>query len=88
MNQTKETAHQAGVLPFLLMIGAIFGEFFSPTFMVPGDAAATARNIGAAEPAYRLGIVTGFVMLRILIFLVERLYKLLGESAYSSPPNP
>ena len=76
MNSIKATAHQAGVLYFLFMIVAIFGEFFSPTFMVPGDATATARNITAAESAYRLGILTGFVTLLVFIFLVERLYKL------------
>jgi hypothetical protein len=79
MSSTKATAHQAGVLYFLFMIVAIFGEFFSPHFMVPGDAAATARNITAAEPAYRLGILTGFVTLLLFIFLVERLYTLFRD---------
>jgi hypothetical protein len=79
MNQTKTTAHQAGVLYFLFMIVAIFGEFFSPTFMVPGDAAATARNILAAESAYRLAILTGLVTLLVFILLVERLYKLFRD---------
>jgi hypothetical protein len=79
MNQIKATAHQAGVLYFLFMIVAIFGEFFSPTFMVPGDAVATARNITAAESAYRLSILTGFVTLLVFIFLVERLYKLFRD---------
>lgn len=79
MTSTKATAHQAGVLYFLFMIVAIFGEFFAPTFMVPGDAVATARNITAAEPAYRLGILSGFVTLLFFIFLVERLYKLFRD---------
>lgn len=79
MNPTKATAHQAGVLYFLFMIVAIFGEFFSPTFMVPGDAAATARNITGAEPAYRFSILTGFITLLLFIVLVERLYKLFRD---------
>jgi hypothetical protein len=79
MNQIKATAHQAGVLYFLFMIVAIFGEFFSPTFMVPGDAAATARSITAAESTYRLGILTGLVTLLVFIFLVERMYKLFRD---------
>lgn len=79
MNPIKATAHQAGVLYFLFMIVAIFGEFLSPTFMVPGDAAATARNITAAESSYRFGILTGLVTLLLFIFLVERLYKLFRD---------
>jgi hypothetical protein len=79
VNATKATAHHAGVLYFLFMIVAIIGEFFSPTFMVPGDAAATARNITAAEPAYRVGILTGFVTLLFFIFLVEKLYALFKD---------
>ncbi len=79
MNTTKKTAHRAGVLYFLFMIVAIFGEFFLPVFMVPGDAAATARNITAAELTYRIGILTGFVTLVIFIFLVVSLYKLLKD---------
>jgi uncharacterized membrane protein YwzB len=61
------------------MIVAILGEFFFPDFMVPGDAAATARNITAAEFTYRIGILTGFVTLIIFIFLVASLYKLLKD---------
>lgn len=79
MNQTKATAHQAGMLYFLFMIVAIFGEFFSPTFVVPGDAASTAHNITAGEASYRLGILTGFVTLLLFVFLVERLYKLFRD---------
>lgn len=79
MNQTKATAHQAGVLYFLFMIVAIFGEFFSPAFIVPGDAAATARNITAGESTYRLGIMTSFVTLLLFTLLVERLYRLFRD---------
>jgi len=61
------------------MIVAIFGEFFLPAFMVPGDAAATARNINASELIYRIGILTGFVTHIIFIFLVVILYKLLKD---------
>ena len=79
MNPTKATAHRAGLLYFLFMMVAIFGEFFFPAFIVPGDAAATARKITAAEPTYRIGIMTGFVTLVIFIFLVVTLYKLLKD---------
>ena len=79
MNSTKATAHRAGVLYFLLMIGGILGEFFYPAFMVPGDAAATARNITGAEAMYRITILNGFVTQVIFIFLVVILYKLLKD---------
>ena len=42
MSSTQGTARQAGALCFLFMVIAIFGEFFSPATVVPGDAAATA----------------------------------------------
>lgn len=48
--------------------------------MVPGDAAATARNTTAAELAYRSGIPTGFVTLVIFSFLVVSLYRLLEDA--------
>jgi hypothetical protein len=79
MNSIKATAHKAGVLYFLFMIIAIIGEFFSPTFMVHGDATATANNINVAEQMYRINILTGFVTLVIHIFLVVILYNLLNE---------
>jgi hypothetical protein len=79
MNSTKALARRAGVLYFLFMIVAIFGEFFFPAFMVSGDATATAHNITAAELTYRIGILTGFVTLVIFIFLVVSLYKLLKD---------
>ena len=58
------------------MIVAIIQEFVFPAFMVPGDATATARNISAAEPMYRIGILMGFTTLVMFIFLVALLYKL------------
>ena len=79
MNPTKAIARRAGVLYFLFMIVAIYGEFFFPTFTVSGDAAATARNIAAAELTYRIGILIGFATHIIFIFLVVILYKLLKE---------
>jgi hypothetical protein len=77
VNSIKATARWAGVLYFLLMILGIYGEFLSPTFMVPGDPAATARNIAAAETSYRVGILVGFATQIVFIYLVVNLYKLL-----------
>jgi hypothetical protein len=77
MDSVQATARRAGVLYFLFMIVAILGEFLLPAFVVPGDAAATARNITASEPMYRLAILNSLVTLVIFIFLVVSLYKLL-----------
>ncbi len=79
MNSTNATARQAGALYFLFSLVAILGEFFFPAFMVPGDAAATARNILAGELAYRMSVLTGFITLVLFIFLVVSLYKLLRD---------
>jgi hypothetical protein len=79
MNATKATAHKAGALYFLFMILGIISEFLLPTFMVAGDAAATARNITAAVPMYRIGVLTDFVTLVMFIFLVALLYKLFRD---------
>jgi predicted transporter len=79
MNSTKAMAHKTGVLYVLFMILSIIGEFFFPTFMVPGDATATASNITSAEPTYRIAIFIGFVTLIIFLILVVFLYELLKD---------
>ncbi len=76
MDPIKATAHRAGALYFVFMIVAIIGEFIFPTFMVSGDAAATARNISAAEPMYRIGILLGLGTLVLFIVLVASLHEL------------
>lgn len=79
MNPTKATARRAGALYFLFMIVAIYGEFFFPKFMVPGDPTATASRIAAADLTYRIGILIGLATHVIFIFLVVSLYRLLGD---------
>lgn len=79
MNSIKATARQAGVLYLVFSLVAIVGEFLLPALVVSGDAAATARNITAAESMYRVEILTGFVTLVLFIVLVATLYKLLKD---------
>src|SRR5712692_61809 len=76
MNSIKATARRAGALYFLFMIVGLV-DMFGFSFIVPGDATATARNIIAAELTYRIGILTDFVTLLLFIFLVVSLYNLL-----------
>jgi hypothetical protein len=80
MDTRNATARRAGVLYFLFMIVAIVGEFLMPTFTVPGDAAATARNIITGEFMYRIDILLGLGTLVLFLFLVVNLYQLLRDA--------
>lgn len=73
------TARKAGILYFLFMVIAIYGQFLTPRLVVPGDAAATAANIHAHELTYRIGILTGLATDVIFLFLVVVLYRLLAD---------
>jgi hypothetical protein len=77
----KVTARRAGALYLLFMIVGLVDLFGFAGFMVPGDATATARNIIAGEPTYRLGILTDFISLVLFIFLIVSLYSLLKDVA-------
>jgi hypothetical protein len=79
MNSLKATARRAGALYLLFSLVAIFGEFFFPALIVPGDAAATARNINAAELTYRISILTALVTHVLFLFVVLSLYGLLKD---------
>jgi hypothetical protein len=79
MISINATARRAGVVYFVFMIVAIYRGFLFPAFLVPGDAAATAQNIIAGEPVYRIGILIGFVTLIMFIFLVVILYRLFRD---------
>jgi hypothetical protein len=77
MNPIRATARRAGALYFLFLIVGLVDMYGFSGLMVPGDAAATARNITAAELTYRVGVLTDFVTLLIFIVLVVSLYNLL-----------
>lgn len=76
MHLTNTTARRAGVVYFIFMLVAIYAEFLLPTFMVPADAAATARNIANATQTYRLGLLMSVATLLIFIVLVVLLHQL------------
>jgi hypothetical protein len=76
MSSIQATARRAGVLYFVFMIVGLVDMFGFSGFLVAGDAAATARNIIAGEPTYRLGILTDGVALLLFVFLVVSLYNL------------
>ena len=79
MHSLKATARRAGALYFLFMIIAIVGEFLLPSFVVPGDAAATATKITTGELMYRVGLLTSFVTLVVFIVVVLNLYELFRD---------
>src|SRR5687768_7818910 len=76
MNPINKTARLAGFLYLLVVPLGIFGLFTSG-LVVPGDAAATARNIMADELLFRLGIVSDMLAPIVLILVVLVLYNLL-----------
>ena len=77
MGSLKTEARTAGWLYFVFALWAVINNFFvSPGFFVPGDAAATARNIQTREFVFRLGILLSFVELLLFVVVVVSLYAL------------
>jgi len=80
MNSRRPTARSIGVLYVLTMLPAPINLIYLPRhFIVPGDAAATARNITAAELTYRLCTLSSFVNSILFIFLVLSLYHVFKD---------
>lgn len=77
MESIQVTARRAGALYFVFMLGGLVDMFGFSGFVVAGNAAATARNITAAEPVYRLSILTDVVTLVLFLPVVVTLYDLL-----------
>lgn len=77
MTSLNRDARRAGALYFLFLIVGLFDMLGFAGFVVPGDAAATASNIVAAEGTFRIGILTDFVTLLLFLSLVVSLYHLL-----------
>lgn len=71
-------ARGAGLLYLLVIMFGIFSELFvRGELIAPGDAAATAHNIMAAEFLFRLGFVSDLLMSSCFLLLVLVLYHLL-----------
>lgn len=74
------SARSAGILYLLVAITASFSLMYVPAaIVVAGDAAATARNINAADLTYRLGILSGLVSNILFLLLGLSLYDLLKD---------
>jgi hypothetical protein len=70
-------ARVAGLLYLTVAILGGFAFFLGQSFVVPGDAAATANNIVGSESLFRFGFVSGLIAQTFQILLVLALYKLL-----------
>jgi hypothetical protein len=80
MSSIKTTARLAGLLYVVMSIIMVFGYMYLPAkFMVPGDAAATARKITDAALLYRFGILGDLVAQILFIFVVLTLYQLFKD---------
>ena len=75
MNATKKTARIAGLLYLLLAVTSTVGLSI-PSFIVRGDAAATASKINSHQLFYRLCIVSDLASQIVFVFLVLTLYQL------------
>lgn len=74
----NKTARIAGGLYLLLLPLGILGLIYPTTLIVPEDIAATASNILAHEPLFRLSIVSALLIQIVNLFVVLFLYKLLS----------
>lgn len=77
---TRRIARRAGLLYLALSVLAIISHFYlRPSFIVQGDAAATARNILAHEQLYRSSILIDLVVQVLFILVVITLYRLFED---------
>ena len=73
----RRWARVAGGLYLIVIVGGFFAVGFVPAaIVVPGDAAATARNIAGQELLYRSGLVAHILILACNIPLAVIFYDL------------
>src|ERR1700688_713644 len=72
MDRTRIT----GVVYLLYFLTAILAQFFMSGLVVFGDAAATANNILAHQPLFRLGLATGLIATACYVAVTALFYDL------------
>ena len=72
----RPRARITGVVYLFYFLTAVFGEFFLKGIFVDGDAAATANNILAHQPLFRLGLATGLIATACYIAVTALFYFL------------
>jgi len=69
-------ARLTGVVYLFYFLTAVLGEVFLRGLVVDGDAAATANNILAHQPLFRLGLATGLIATACYIAVTALFYDL------------
>ena len=78
INSPQKIARVAAFVFLIIFFLGISTELFiRPGMIVPGDAAATVRNIAASEALFRLSLVSDLIRQALLMLLPLVLYKLL-----------
>jgi hypothetical protein len=78
MNSPQKTARGAAFVFLIIFFLGMFTELFiRPGMIVPGDAAATVKNIAASQALFRLSLVSDLLRLVLLMVLPLVLYQLL-----------
>jgi hypothetical protein len=78
INSPQKTARFAAfVFLIIFLLGMSTELFIRPGMLVPGDAAATVKNIAASEALFRLSLVSDLIRQALLVLLPLVLYKLL-----------
>ena len=80
MDTNQKVARTAGLLYLVVVVAGIFAELYVPSqIIVRGDALATANNILASEPLFRMGVAIGLVASIAFLVLPFVLYRLLRD---------
>jgi hypothetical protein len=78
LNSPQKAARVAAfVFLIIFFLGMSSELFIRPGMIVPGDAAATVKNIAASEALFRLSLVSDLIRQALLMLLPLILYKLL-----------
>jgi hypothetical protein len=72
----RPSARITGVVYLLYFLTAVLGEFFLKGMVVDGDATATANNLLAHQPLFRLGLATGLIATACYIAVTALFYGL------------
>ena len=73
---THPRARITGVVYLFYFLTAVGGELFLKGLFVDGDAAATANNILAHQPLFRLGLATGLIATACYVAVTALFYDL------------
>ena len=76
-------ARVTGVVYLFYFLTAVSGELFLKGLVVHGDAAATANNILAHQPLFRLGLATGLIATACYVTVTALFYGLFKKPLFT-----